>query len=32
MDDLMTQALPVLAGFIDTLITWWLALAQAFKW
>lgn len=32
MDDLMIQVVPVLTGFIDTFITWWLALAKVFKW
>lgn len=32
MDDTMIQVVPVLAGFIDTFISWWLALAGAFKW
>lgn len=32
MDDMMIQVVPVLSGFIDTFITWWLALAKVFKW
>lgn len=32
MDDFVMQAVPVLTGFIDTFITWWLALARVFKW
>lgn len=32
MDDMMIQVVPVLTGFIDTLITWYLAIAKVFKW